>query len=275
MLEVCRGAVDVGGPPKASPDRVGTAECTSFGLSGSVTLEGQPISGQTKDTAVSSAYQYIVLHMRIEGAPTILVLARPGELLGYGFWSTGMSIFRNSLHSKADATGQVDMVLWGLLTLAGSSVHEGADLARRYGIAGSGNCLISDPDGQSLSVEFNGGGVSIVPARNGIATHANHPEGEETAPFEHNPDETERENSRYRMHGLWELLNAERGRLTPQKALMMLADHSRYPLGICRHVIGGKADTYTTAAVVAEPTRGRLHVVWGNPCCNWPVTHTL
>ena len=30
-----------------------------------------------------------------------------------------------------------------------------------------------------------------------------------------------------------------------------------------------------TAAVVAEPTTGRLHVVRGNPCCNRPVTYSL
>ena len=35
--------------------------------------------------------------------PTILVLAYPGEVLGYGMWSTGMSIFRNSLYSQAGA----------------------------------------------------------------------------------------------------------------------------------------------------------------------------
>jgi hypothetical protein len=76
------------------------------------------------------------------------------------------------------------------------------------------------------------------------------------------------------MNGLWELLNADRGCLTAQKAIMALADHTRYPLGICRHA-GGKLNQVTTATVVAEPAKGRLHVARGNPCCNWPKTYTF
>lgn len=275
LPDLYAGIREGAGPPQQIPPRPQKTACTSFGVSGSVTLDGQPVSGQTKDTSLDRVSKYIVLRMRIKEAPTILVLCYPGEVLGYGTWSTGMSIFRNSLYSQADAEKGLNMGQWGLLTLAGNSVHEGAELARKHGLLGTGNCLISDPQGESLSVEWNAGGVSIVPAQDGIATHANHPEGEETAPFEDYPDEIEKENSRYRMHGLWNLLDAERGRLTPQKALMCLANHTHYPRGICRHVMGETKDGGTTAAVVAEPTRGKLHVVRGNPCSNWPVTHTI
>jgi len=275
LFDLYRGLLEIAKPSQEDRGLREKTTCTSFGLSGSVTLDGQPISGQTKDTGIKSAYLYIVLRMRIKDGPTILVLAYPGEILGYGIWSTGMSIFRNSLYSKQGAEKGLTMEQWGLLTLAGRTVHEGVDIARRCGITGSGSLLISDAQGESLSVEYNAGGVGIVPAKDGIATHGNHPEGEETGAFEHYPDEIEKENSRYRMHGLWRLLNAERGKLTPQKALMMLADHTHYPRGICRHITGDIANGGTTAAVVAEPTVGKLHVVRGNPCCNWPVTYTL
>ena len=275
MLDLYRGIIEVAGPPQGTLEIEEKAACTSFGVSGSVTLDGQPISGQSKDTLYKSAYLYIVLCMRIKGAPTLLTLAYPGEVVGYGMWSTGMSIFRNSLHSKGGASVGLSMVQWGLLTLAGQSVHEGVELAREYGIAGAGNCLISDPHGESLSVEFNVGGIGVVPAVDGIATHANHPEAQETAPYEDYPDELEREDSRYRMHGLWDLLNAERDRLTPQRALMRMADHTHYPRGICRHVVGNDRYTGTSGVVIAEPTRGKLHVVRGNPCCNWPTTYTI
>lgn len=270
--DVFRGILDVAGPPEATPTEPTATGCTSFGVSGSLTLDGQPISGQTKDTAPASAELYIVLRLRIEDAPTILVLAYPGEVLGYGMWSTGMSVFRNSLHSSAGAEEGLTMVQWGLLALAADSVREAGELAKERGIAGTGNVLLSDRHGESLSVEFNAGGVSIVPARNGIATHANHPEGEKTAPFEHYPDDIERENSRYRASTVRELLEADRGRLTTQKAMMCLADHSRYPRGICRHTPEGLC---TTAAVVVEPTKGKLHVTRGPACSNWPMTYTV
>ena len=117
--------------------------------------------------------------------------------------------------------------------------------------------------------------VSIVPARDGIATHADHPEGRETGPFEHYPDTAEMELSRHRAGRPRELLAAQRGRLTVGGAFAAMSDHERHPRGICRHEVGDIPDGATTAAVVAEPARGRLHVVRGRPCCNTPVTHTI
>jgi hypothetical protein len=276
IAESAAGVEAPAGRTPAARTKPSPAGCTSFGVAGALTLDGKPLSGQTKDVGVDAAPRYIVLRLRLKGGPTVLVLAYPGEVLGLGLWSTGMSLFRNSLYSSGDATGALTMPQWGLLALAGTSVPAAVELAERYGIGGQGSLLIADGAGASGSVEFNAGGVGFVPARDGIATHGNHPEGERTAPFEDlGWEASERENSRFRMHGLWRLLQAERGRLTPQRAMMALADHTYYPQGICRHWIEGQPESETVAAAVAEPGAGRLHVVRGQPCCNWPVTYTV
>lgn len=250
--------------------------CTAFALSGEVTLDGQPISGQTKDVATAAASLFIVLRMRITGGPTVLVLAYPGEILGLGLWSTGMTLFRNALMSTRGAASGLTMEQWGLLALAGSSVEAAIEIAQRHGISGAGCHLISDRTGAACSVEYNAGGVGLVWARDGIATHANHPESDVTRTFE---DLTwaasERENSRYRMHGLHALFDAERGRLTAQRATHILGDHTYYPQGICRHWIEGEPDSETTSAAVCEPAKGLLHVIRGQPCSNWPVTYSV
>ncbi len=275
LEDVYRGMRDAAGPSQGQSDDEAPAGCTSFGVSGQVTLDGAPISGQSKDTSAAKAMQYIVLRMRIAAAPTILTLAYPGEVLGYGMWTTGTSLFRNSLYSTAAAETGLPMSQWGVLALAGESVGQAAELATRFGIRGSGNCLISDSAGRSVSVEFNAGGVSLLPARDGVCTHANHAEGENTSPFARDRGEPLNSNSLYRMHGFYDLLAAERGRITPQRALMCLADHTQYPRGLCRHIIGDNRDRGTSAVIIAEPTRGKVHVVRGNPCCNWPVTYTV
>ncbi len=283
VLDVYRGLLDAT-PSSAgalpSPRRSFTPPtppiaCTSFGLTGAVTLTGQPMSGQTKDTVTASTALYVVLRMHIQGGPGILVLAYPGEVLGYGFWSTGMSIFRNSLFCREGDMKGLPMEQWGLLALAGRSVDEAVELARRHGISTVGSFLISDASGQSVSVESNAAGVDVIPARDGIAVHANTPLGAGTATLEHHPLAIKREDSRYRMHRLRELLEAERGRLTAQRAMMCLADHSHYPWGLCRHPADAEPDFRTSAAVIAEPTRGLLHVTRGNPCSHWPTTYTL
>ena len=275
LLDLLNGVVQVirrrpAAPPAARPPAAG---CSAFGLASSVTLVGQPISGQTKDTAPTSALQYIVLRIRPQNAPTILVLAYPGEILGYGFWSTGTSIFRNSLFSSAESQRGLTMEQWGLLALAGTSVQAAAELARSHGIKGAGNFLITDQQGDSLSVEFNAGGVDIIPSANGISTHTNHPVGPATSTFEASGDEMGGgAASRVRRQRLQQLLEAERGRLTAQQAMQCFADHQNYPTGLCRHL---PDVIQTTAAVVVEPTRGRLHVVRSNPCSNWPVTYSV
>lgn len=280
--EIFRGLRDSGGDTPAGGTRgdergpAAAEGCTSFGVSGSITLAGHPISGQTKDVSTAAAPLLVALRMRLTRGPTILVLAYPGEVLGLGLWSTGMSLFRNSLISIGAMQRGLSMEQWGLLTLAGSSVRDALELAQRHGIAGAGSHLITDGAGAACSVEYNAGGVGIVEARDGIATHGNHPEAAETRPHaDLSWDASERENSRYRMHGLADLLEREHGRLTAQRAMLLLADHTYYPQGICRHWIAGEPDSETVAVAVAEPTLGRLHVVRGQPCSNWPVTYTV
>lgn len=248
--------------------------CTSFSVSPNFTLDNIPISGQNKDTGINSIELYIILRMKVEDAPTILTLAYPGEILGYGMWSTGMTIFRNSLHSIGNQDG-LDMQLWGILALAQNNVHDAAELALKYGLRESGNVLISDKSGCSVNVEFNRGGVNVIEAKDGISVHANHPVGTDTFAYEDYPNTTEKENSRFRMKHLRELLHAEKHRLTSQKAMQLLANHDEYPLGICRHIINNEPTTFTTAAIVADPTHGLLHVSRGNPCCNWPVSYKI
>jgi len=298
LLDIVRGMLhadipDAKVPPASGNPAAGTVEgaaggqaagevagevgggCTSFSVAPSLTLDGRPISGQTKDTVAQSAQLYIVLRMRIRSGPAILVLAYPGELLGYGLWSTGMTLFRNALYSSAGGESGLTMVQWGLLALSMSSIDEAAELAIRHGIKDAGNCLLSDPAGQSVSVEFNKGGVSLIPAEDGLSVHANHPLGKKTAPFLSIPHPAIRENSFYRQRRLRELLQAQRPRLTAQSALMALSDHSQYPAGICRHLFEDRPGWCTTAAVIAEPKKGLLHVTRGQPCSNWPITHTL
>jgi len=282
LIDVHRGLFKVAGPPRsAKPSKpagkrkpAGAGGCTSFGLSGSVTLDGQPISGQTKDTGLDRITRYIVLRMRIKGGPTILTLCYPGEVLGYGFWTTGMSQFRNTLWSvKTTKLKGLDFMVLGFLCLAGKSVHEGAELALKYGRRGAGNTLIADGSGESLSIESNEGGVNIIPARDGICTHANHPFGPDTSKFEQYPFPTFKADSEVRTFGLWNRFNADRGRITVQRTFQLIADHSTYPRGTCKHY--GEDGGVTTAVVVTEPTLGRLHVCRGQPCCNWPVTYTV
>ncbi|HRU04887.1 MAG TPA: C45 family autoproteolytic acyltransferase/hydrolase [Candidatus Brocadiia bacterium] len=276
LVDVLRGmASETAGLGPAPPSPRDTGGCTSFGVSGALALDGAPLSGQNKDTPVESAFLYIVLKMRIQAGPTILVLAYPGELLGYGLWSTGLSLFRNSLYCPPSPSGLLTLESFGLLALASGSVDAAIDLARTHGVQDNGNVTISDASGKSAAVEWDARGVTVVEARDGVVTHANHAEAPALGAVDVYPDPEERRLSEFRSRRLRELLQSEHGRLTSQKAMMILADHEGYPGGLCRHKMDGSDSRCTTAALVAEHSRGVLHVVRGQACSHWPVTHTI
>jgi isopenicillin-N N-acyltransferase-like protein len=272
MLEVLRDKLFLS---RCQKQYVNREECTSYSLAPGHCAGSEPISGQTKDTHVDRLQYYTVLRLRLSDGPTILVLAYPGEVLGYGLWSNGNTLFRNDLKSQEGNKGALSATQFGLLALASPDIAAMVELAREYGVRGAGNFLFSDSKGDSVSVEFNAGGVDFVYPENGILVHANHPLGEKTAAFEDYPDEAEKKNSRYRQEKFSELLYNNTGSFDRDRAFACMADHSAWPRGICRHIIGEREDECTTAALVAEPAAGRLSICKGPACLNDYVTYSI
>jgi hypothetical protein len=239
-----------------------------------VTLDGIPISGQVKDTPPNRIPLYIILRMRIIGAPTIMVLAYPGELLGYGMWSTGMCRWRHDLYAKSGSRMPVlTPGVLPLLTLACHNVHQAVELMEKYCGNSAGGCMLMDSSGQAVTCDSSISGLGLVWMKDGILTRSNHPESPLCRGDEQYPYPGFEADSKYRTHGLRKLFEAESGRLTAQKAVQIMADHSVYPRGQCKH--WHDDGTVTTALVLCEPSKGLMHVVRGQPCCNWPVTYTL
>ena len=272
ILDIYRGMLEVlqenSFDAECENEQAVPEECTSFAVSPELCTDNAPISGQTKDTGIDSLKYYTVLRMRLTDGPTILIVAYPGELLGYGMWSNGNTLFRNDLKSSSGGEKGLSMVQFGLLALASADISEMVEIAKEYGIKGAGNLLLSDHKGDSVSIEFNVGGVDFIYPENGILVHANHPVGANTANFENYVDKIEKENSRYRHEKLRKLIYNNSKDFNEIKAFECLADHSAYPRGICRHIIGDREDKCTTTAIVAEPARGRLNVTKGPACLN-------
>jgi hypothetical protein len=179
LLDLYRGLSDVAGPPQSDPAKPPPARpregCTSFSLSGAATLDGCPISGQTRDTPPDRVNRYIVLRLQITGAPSILAVGYPGEVMCCGFWTTGMSLFRNALYSAPSSTTGMHYTLMTILMLACHSVDEVIELVTKYGRRDKGNTLLSDSAGRSVSIETNAGGQGLIREIDGVNVHANHP----------------------------------------------------------------------------------------------------
>lgn len=250
-----------------------SAECTSFGCSGAVTWHGEPILGQTKDTAPISQDLYVVTAMYQKGRPDLLQVSYAGELGVFGLSSSGMSTFGNSLYVRGRGRGKIPWSLFRRLTLEADNVNAVIAWVNKFGIATAGNLTIGDRSGCVVAIENTDHGHGIVQAQNGILVHANHIVTPALSQYE-DYAEPERGASRQRQARLMELLAAERGRLTAPLAMRCLMDHANYPRSICRHA-SSPEDIRTTAAIVAEPTLGLLHVIRGQACRGWAMTYSL
>jgi hypothetical protein len=159
------------------------------------------------------------------------------------------------------------------LTLACRNVHQAAELMEKYCGNSAGGSMMSDVHGDAVAFDSTASGLGMVWAKDGILTRSNHPEAPLCQGDEQYPCPAFEADSKYRTRELRKLFEAESGRLTPQKALHIMADHTVYPRGQCKH--WHDDGTVTTALVMCEPSKGLLHIVRGQPCCNWPVTYSV
>ncbi|MBI4027242.1 MAG: hypothetical protein HY360_19815 [Verrucomicrobia bacterium] len=258
------------------PGMGGLESCTSFAIHPDQTLDGHAISGQTKDTGFHRTSFYQVLRLKPNDAPGHLTLTYPGELLGHGFAQTGMSLFRNSLFAtpRKKSAAKLSFDAFGLLALFSRRLDDVIEMARRHRVQTVAHITVAEASGQTAGFEFCDGRMQIIPARKGIYAHANHVVGGKLKPLENAGDRktSAAGASSRRQKRLYELMEQNRGRLTPQIMLQNLSDHENYPLSICAH---RDKESHTTACVIAEPTRGLLHVTRGAPCQNWPITYRL
>ena len=132
---------------------------------------------------------------------------------------------------------------------------------------------MADEHGGIIGVENGKGGPVFVKPKRGVYAHANCViGGQRMRRYEMGNDVFNRGDSLNRTERMNVRLGADRGRLTAQLAYAALCDHVGYPTCVCRHE---SRRALSGGSVIAEPTRGLIHVTRGNPCQNWPRTFAL
>jgi hypothetical protein len=249
------------------------AGCTSFAVSGDWTSDGAPFSGQTKDTPVKRLSEFRVLRLDVSDAPSLLTLTYPGWLFGHGFAEGGCALFRNSLFAGL-SSGELGYGAWGLIATHCSSVDEVCEIAAKYGINGvSAHCLLQDSQGGIAGLEIFKDGVRRLGTTDGLYVHSNHLLNASRSEVVEDASPEYLEDSHLRLDELSAKFAADKGDVNPRRIIEKLAaSHERYPFGLCNHA---REDYQTTAAVVAEPSKGTLTVSHGPPCQAEVTTHSI
>ena len=251
----------------------GETACSSFAMDSCFTVDGDPLAGQNKDTGWGSVFRYIVLKVCSTDGSGPFTLTYPLDLVGYGMSATGLCLFRNGMPGEPGPG--FSWTHWALMAKCKQTVKEAVELFKELQVGSRANVLLADGSGGMMDIEMGEQGNRFIESTDGLLAHTNH--------FVDRPEETstsdefsleQQENSIHRLEVMKKRFVAERGRLTWVSAFHCMSDHENWPESLCRHhnpTIGGM----TTASVVAEPAKGRLHVVRGNPCSNPVVTHSM
>ncbi len=247
--------------------------CTTFVISARGAAAGEVLIGQNSDVEPELEDFAYVLRLQPTGKPAVLMWTFGGQLGYHGLNSHGVAHFANSLGGGPAWRFALPHYPVKRLMLEQQTIAGVLDLLDRTPVCSSGNYVLCDGTGQIADVELTPNGFSRVDERHdGYLGHTNHfvcsPHACATNDASSVPD------SFPRLERIHALLGERLGQLTVADLQRILADHDGHPTSICRHPHAGpdhpsvSARGRTTASLIAEPARGRLHVSRGNPCEN-------
>lgn len=245
--------------------------CTTFAASGIATADGNTLIGQNCDLEAELREFAYVLHLTPDDRPEIIMWTFGGMIGYHGVNEYGIAHFANSLGGGPEWQFALSHYPLKRMILEQRHLDDVRQLIRDVPVASSGNYMLSDGSGAIADIEVTPrGATEIARPHTGFLAHTNHFLCGVYA-CEENwrrslPDSHPR-------HVRAESFLAQRaGQLTLQDAKDLLADHSDFPVSICRHPHEGAGDPVlpasgrTIAGLIAEPQHGRFHVCSGNPC---------
>lgn len=247
------------------------AECTSFAVVPSRTVDGRLLVGQNWDWLLHAADTTVILEARQDDGPDFVTVVEAGLLAKVGMNSAGMAIGANALVSAADEGRPA--VPFHILLRALHDAETPADAMSalgRHERSSSANYLVAHADGIALDIEAAPGDYSqlfVGYPQDGVILHSNHFvnsgfDGRDVG-LVSMPD------SAPRLMRARQLVAEHPGPLDREFFAGLLADHAAYPLGVCCHPdprLAPADQGATLASLIMEPATRRMWIAAGTPC---------
>jgi len=245
---------------RAEAARVSMEGCTSFALTGSATIDGQPLAGQNQDLEPEYADVGILLHVQpADGRPRALMFTFAGQLGYSGMNQHGLAHFANALYDCPWRPGLPHYPLKRVL-LEQDNLQTCLAILKNHPTCSAGNMVFCCGNGEISDVEIRPeGAVPYQDDHPDAVIHTNNYLTPEYVPHEtHSLADSSR-----RLERMKGLVRERWGKLSVEALQEILADHAGDPAAICRH---GAVNMYSVAGYIAEPARGLLHVRRGHGC---------
>jgi isopenicillin-N N-acyltransferase-like protein len=252
MLEVSINYLQIGGM------------CTSFAVTGAATADGQALVGQNVDWNPEATVDLI--RVRFPDGRSLLSLCL-GCSPYYHLSSEGLANCANlTIVAPQPCHSIVPLGIYLPKAMRQPGLHGAMEMLA--GVArGFGAYLLGDAEGRVLGLESTYDDRAVLEPERGVIVHANHYQAErlrahdlthQFVPCTHG-----------RAARMKELIDAEYGRLTPERLMGFLADHGNPEGRVCRHdepPAPGAMPMATKAAVVMSPARKTMWVAAGPAC---------
>lgn len=250
------------GPPEPS--------CTTFAVTGDRSANGQTIVGQNVDLDEGVERFGLILKMKPDDAPAVMMYTSPGLISYVGLNDAGLAAHGNLLVSPGWRAAFPRYFLTRLM-LEQTTVDAALEAGLRPRRASSRNLILGDAEGSIANVELTVDESSVLRSDNGELVHTNHYVSSDLCEADSRPLHA---NSRHRYARIQELMDAHVEPLSVEDLRSFFRDHEGRPGSICAHV-REDSTSKTVASLISEPAEGRLHATFGSPCENDYVTYTF
>jgi isopenicillin-N N-acyltransferase-like protein len=252
--------------PKLRDQLLGEIEpdgCTSLIVAPGATAEGRLIHAHNWDWKMESADASVVLRIRDEDGPDILMFAEAGALGRFGFNSVGIGITANYLESERDYR-QVGVPLALIRRHALEQSHFALALRTVYTTpkSGSNNMSLTHVDGEIFNFECAPDETFQVEPRDGVLVHANHWQSPVALTKLQERGSFAMPDSLYRDRRLRALVEPGIGSLTVDDVKAALRDNWASPWSICRPPRPSAMSNLsaTVVTIVMQPALGLMEV---------------
>jgi isopenicillin-N N-acyltransferase-like protein len=247
-----------------------TDGCTSFALTADGAGDGHVYCGQNWDWRVGTKESVVMLRVKQEPKPTIVMQVEAGQIGRHGASSAGIGLNANGLEAPFGFKLGVPSPYIRRRILDSHTMHDALEAVMEVRQSVCANLVFTHRDGYCVDLETTPERHGVVHPRNGLLTHANVFLGEIPAQIE----ETYRPGS---VDSLWRaprvesVLRRARDAQTSEEVRTLIAtafsDHFSHPNSVCAHPDprdGGRWETVASAMV--DLTTGEYLVAPGNPC---------
>ncbi|MGM0924122.1 MAG: C45 family autoproteolytic acyltransferase/hydrolase [Bacillota bacterium] len=240
-----------------------TDECTTFAVLPEATIDGIPLIGQNADLPGFYSDVSIIAEFVPNEGPSQLMLTPAGQVSYIGINNLGLGVFANFLVCDGWRTG-FPRYLLSRLALTKANVKEAINLVNSVYRASSRNLIMLDKTGQSADLETIPTKTELINPDNGLLAHSNHFLSSELL-IEEKKEGEDLENSCVRLSRMKSLLEGKHGQLNLEVMKSILKDRETAPHTLCRIPGDFGVDSVTFASVIAEPSKGQIHVTMGPP----------